>query len=83
METNARILPKLPDTQNHGDSKAQYLTRPTTHAAITTFSTSPAKIMLQKLWLKYVLLQDEWRRGGERALTTFYIARESHPSRMP
>ena len=26
--------------KNHGDSKAQSLTRPTTHAAISTFSTS-------------------------------------------
>ena len=31
---------QIPDTKLHGDSKAQSLTRPTTHAAISTFSTS-------------------------------------------
>ena len=31
---------QIPDTKLHGDSKAQSLTRPTTHAAISTFPTS-------------------------------------------
>ena len=33
--------------KNHGDSKAQSLTRPTTHAAISTFSTSHNSISSQ------------------------------------
>ena len=33
--------------KNHGDSKTQSLTRPTTHAAISTFSTSHNAISSQ------------------------------------
>ena len=33
--------------KNHGDSKTQSLTRPTTHAAISTFSTSHNSISSQ------------------------------------
>ena len=40
--------PSLHQTdKNHGDSKAQSLTRPTTHAAILTFSTSHNTISSQ------------------------------------
>ena len=38
---------QIPDTKLHGDSKAQSLTRPTTHAAISTFSTSHNAISSQ------------------------------------
>ena len=38
---------QIPDTKLHGDSNAQSLTRPTTHAAISTFSTSHNSISSQ------------------------------------
>ena len=48
METNARLLPKLPDAQNYTVTlKFNPLTRPTTHAAISTFSTSHNSISSQ------------------------------------
>ena len=37
---SANSLHQIPDTKLHGDSKAQSLTHPTTHAAISTFPTS-------------------------------------------
>ena len=48
METNARLLPKLPDTQNYTVTlKFNPFTRLTTHAAISTFSTSHNAISSQ------------------------------------
>ena len=38
---------QIPDTKLHGDSKAQSLRRPTTHVAISTFSTSHNSISSQ------------------------------------
>ena len=41
-------MPSLHQTdKSHGDSKAQSLTHPTTHAAISTFSTSHNSISSQ------------------------------------
>ena len=49
METTQTLLPQNTRlTKLHGDSKAQSLTRPTTHAAISTFSTSHNSITSQK-----------------------------------
>ena len=48
METTHNLLPKnTRHTKLHGDSKVQSFTRPTTHAAISTFSTSHNSISSQ------------------------------------